>query len=331
MGQPETTDTRFRASWTLKDRQILIVDDDSDHAFLIRDVLEEHEARVFHVENGKDCLAKNLDDFDMILLDFHLPDTTGGELVVEILRRRNLPIVMVTVEKSHDIAVGAIRLGASDYVCKSGDYLRILPAVLMKNFDRYRILQENDKLRNRLEGLVRENESQNETLQQMATLDPLTLLRNHRYLQERLKNEISLAGRHLLPLSVILADIDALAQINTDHGHEQGDLVLKSVAGIFRKETRENGVAGRFGGGTFLVLLPGTDMIDAVMVAQRLRSGVEIAAIGKEDGQFRVTASFGVAGFNAQEFAGRDELIKLAERALTYSKEKGGNRVSWPE
>ena len=243
MGQSETTKTRFQTDWTLKDRRILLVDDDPDQAFLIRDVLEEHQARVSHVETGQGCLAKDFNEFDMVLVDFYLPDTTGGELVVEILKKRNLPIILVTVEKSHDVAVGAIRLGASDYVCKAGDYLRILPVVLMKSFERFRVAHENEDLRNRLEEQIRENESQNETLQQMAALDPLTRLKNHRYMQERLETEINLAGRHLLPLSIVMADIDALGQVNLDYDIETGDRVLRKLAEIFREESREIGAA----------------------------------------------------------------------------------------
>ena len=332
MGSSDTKDTEYRANWTLKDRRILIVDDDTDHSHLLRDILEEHQAKVTAVENGEQCLALDFADFDMVLLDFYLPDTTGGELVVEILRKRNIPIIMITVEKSHDVAVGAIRLGAADYVCKAGDYLRILPAVLMKNFDRFQMESENESLRGQLEKLVEENESQNETLEQLSTLDPLTLLKNHRCMHERLKSEINLAGRHLHSVSVILADIDALGQLNTDFGAEGGDLAIKKMAELFLEETQENsGVAGRLGGGEFMLILPGSEMIEAVMVAQRLRMAIEEAQIESEGEVVKMTASFGVAGFNSQEFAGRDELIKLADRALLHSKEEGGDRVSWPE
>ena len=80
-----------------------------------------------------------------------------------------------------------------------------------------------------------------------------------------------------------------------------------------------------------MLILPGSEMIEAVMVAQRLRLEIEDASFESEGEVIKMTSSFGVAGFNSQEFAGREELIKLSQRALYHAKEEGGNRVSWPE
>ena len=89
---------------------------------------------------------QDLKRFDAILLDQNLPDATGLELIEDILARKKLPVIMVTGEDDYDLAVDAIQRGAADYICKVGDYLRVIPLVVQKNLEQYRLQQENRRL-----------------------------------------------------------------------------------------------------------------------------------------------------------------------------------------
>ncbi len=135
--------TKIRA---LDGKRILVVEDDADHGELLKEVLLERNAFVTISPDAQSCLMQDLKRFDAILLDQNLPDATGLELIEDILARKKLPVIMVTGEDDYDLAVDAIQRGAADYICKVGDYLRVIPLVVQKNLEQYRLQQENRRL-----------------------------------------------------------------------------------------------------------------------------------------------------------------------------------------
>lgn len=159
-----------------------------------------------------------------------------------------------------------------------------------------------------------------------AMRDPLTGLRNRRYL-ERFTEGLPMAGAHVL--SLILIDIDFFKPYNDLHGHARGDTCLRSVAqAIDRSLANSDGVAVRYGGEEFLVLLPGMDGAQALDYAEAIRLGVESLMIehGMSAAGPQVTISAGVAcGDVARETLER--LINAADAALYLAKAQGRNRV----
>jgi len=165
-------------------------------------------------------------------------------------------------------------------------------------------------------------------LRAQASLDAKTGLYNAGYLKSALEDELERARRFRRPLSVMVADLDLLRQINNTHGHLSGDAVLLGVAEILRQELRPFDIAARFGGEEFAVVLPETRLDDALGIAERVRGAVERRRFERRGSGDPVpaTLSIGVSSFplHARD---ADELIHQADLALYRAKAQGRNRV----
>ncbi|MFN2466675.1 MAG: diguanylate cyclase [Gaiellaceae bacterium] len=157
-----------------------------------------------------------------------------------------------------------------------------------------------------------------------AETDALTGLPNSRALRDTLKRMVAQAGRTLLPLSVILLDLDHFKTINDTHGHERGDDVLAAVGSALAGGVRESDFAGRYGGEEFLVICPDTDREGALVLAEKLRLAVSAISVPGVD--LPLSASLGVAALPADGVE-PDSLVRLADRALYAAKAKGRNCV----
>ncbi|MDO8426935.1 MAG: diguanylate cyclase, partial [Deltaproteobacteria bacterium] len=124
-----------------------------------------------------------------------------------------------------------------------------------------------------------------EALKALAVTDGLTGLYNHRYFKEELEKNVRSSLRYGRELSLIMADVDHFKIYNDTYGHSQGDMVLKKVAGVFMKHTREVDTAARYGGEEFAVILLETPSEGALKIAERIREGVERAGVPFKEGQ----------------------------------------------
>ncbi|WP_369600454.1 GGDEF domain-containing protein [Hahella sp. SMD15-11] len=157
-----------------------------------------------------------------------------------------------------------------------------------------------------------------------SQFDPLTQLPNRQLLDKVIAREMNRAGRHGVPLSLVMMDLDHFKSVNDTWGHEAGDRVLKTVARVLRESLRDYDIAGRFGGEEFLILLPETPASRAEALMQRLRR--KLAALTwPELDQRRVTASFGVAQYEPGDLPA--DLIRRADEAMYEAKSCGRNCV----
>lgn len=164
-------------------------------------------------------------------------------------------------------------------------------------------------------------------LEREAIVDDLTQLYNYRYFNRSYKVELSRARRHRRPLSLILVDLDHFKNVNDEHGHDYGNLVLKHFADILRNYCREIDIPCRYGGEEFALLLPDTDQQAAMKVAERLRIVTEKEMkVSKRLEKGGTTISLGLATFAGELFDRRD-LFALADAALYDAKRGGRNRV----
>ena len=319
--------------------RILVVEDDRDHLVLLVDALtlEYGEGAADHivaVATGRDCLARNLADFDVVLLDYHLPDVEGIRLLEKILAAADVPVVFVTGENDSALAAEAIRRGAQDYVVKLGDYLFAIPVVIEKSISQHRIRKENERLRAHLEVMVKELKLKNTQLEQslaklrgMAGTDHLTGLSNRRRFSEELDRQFCQAVRYNQDLACCMCDLDSYKQLNDTLGHQFGDEVLVIAADVIRQMLRGSDFAARYGGDEFVLLLPNTGSREARAVGRRLRE--ELAAkLRQAAGLSRaVTLSMGVASLRADHPANADALVSMADRALYAAKAAGKDRI----
>jgi len=185
---------------------------------------------------------------------------------------------------------------------------------------------EIDALRNELAGLLNRLTDQNAELERLATTDGLTGLANRRRLFERLDQEVYRARRYGIALSVILLDIDHFKRVNDSWGHAVGDRVLREVARETQQLLHKTDLAGRYGGEEFVLLLPETDLAEAMSLAHRLNRHIARTAFALERGSsLSVTVSAGVAALFPDESS--EALIQRADRALYRAKEMGRDRV----
>ncbi|WP_067461103.1 GGDEF domain-containing protein [Actinomadura macra] len=166
-------------------------------------------------------------------------------------------------------------------------------------------------------------------LQAAARTDSKTGLLNAATWQREAGTELSRAQRTHDPLALLLIDIDHFKRVNDTHGHLVGDQVLVGVASTLCHQLRDYDVVGRFGGEEFVVLLPGTDTVEACRVAERLRGRVRRLAVPAEEGTVAVTVSVGVSLLRTH---GEDliELLASADLALYRAKSSGRDRVCLP-
>lgn len=160
-------------------------------------------------------------------------------------------------------------------------------------------------------------------VEQQAVTDPMTGLFNRRYFQEQLAKEIDRFQRFGHAFSFIIVDLDYLKKINDSLGHHFGDIAIKHIANVLKRNVRDVDTVGRFGGEEFVVLLPETDFHSARMVADRICSAIREKPLEKIG---TITASLGMATFpyDAQD---RDKLFELADEALFLAKHRGRNQV----
>ncbi|HZW75335.1 MAG TPA: GGDEF domain-containing protein, partial [Caldimonas sp.] len=165
-------------------------------------------------------------------------------------------------------------------------------------------------------------------LQEEARVDPKTGLFNARHFAIALDEELTRAARFDRPLSLVMADLDLLRDINNTYGHLAGDAVLQGIAEVFRSHLRHYDVPARFGGEEFAILLPETPPEQAFEIAERIRRTVSATLFDVETSSepIRATVSIGVAAF-PRDGADANELVHQADLAVYRAKLQGRNRV----
>lgn len=162
----------------------------------------------------------------------------------------------------------------------------------------------------------------NNRLEKLATTDSLTRLKNRRIFQETLDEEIQWAVRYSTQLSLLLLDVDHLKQFNESFGQSAGDDVLREVSRLLKKTARTTDFVARYGGGSFALLLPGTDQQGAMIFAEKIRKAVELANWPQRE----ITVTIGVAALDADNCDG-NTLVEEAEVSLYLGKRSGRNCV----
>lgn len=169
----------------------------------------------------------------------------------------------------------------------------------------------------------------NASLYEMATTDMMTKLKIHHYFQTLLMEEMERASRLSRPLSLIMADIDHFKDLNDTYGHQAGDLVLINVARIMKESIRHIDVASRYGGEEFAIILPGTEIHESLIVAERIRQNIDKSHVTYDGRELNVTISIGVAEYDPDQDKTKSTFIERADKAMYISKRNGRNLVSF--
>ena len=195
---------------------------------------------------------------------------------------------------------------------------------LKAQFDEMRFALASEKV------LMEELDRKNRELLELSITDGLTGLYNHRHLLERIDFEFKRIRRYGGHLSCLLIDIDHFKMINDNCGHQFGDYVIKEVAAIIIRNSREVDICGRYGGEEFVVL-SNVDVRHALFFAKRLHKAIEHHLFEHRENKIKVTVSIGIAGYNTKVKT-KQELIERSDRAMYQAKKEGRNRIRlWNE
>jgi diguanylate cyclase (GGDEF)-like protein len=198
--------------------------------------------------------------------------------------------------------------------------LRVLARQVIAQFD---LRRQNRQLTEAVAQLQTAQESlkrANRLLEEQATTDGLTGLKNHRVFQEALRLEFSRSLRYHTDLSLIMVDVDRFKDYNDTYGHPEGDNVLHAVGSILADRVRDVDLAARYGGEEFAIILPNTSKAGASELAEDLRHAVEQAPWSQRP----ITISVGAAT-RTGDTVSAPALLAEADTALYHSKVSGRN------
>ncbi len=162
---------------------------------------------------------------------------------------------------------------------------------------------------------------------ELASTDQLTELRNRASFDLEIEKEFDRARRYERPMSLIMFDLDHFKVVNDTYGHQAGDQVLREIGKLVTKNARANDIAARYGGEEFAIILPETNLENAVVIAQRLRRAIMEHTFNAHAKGITVTASIGVTSVD-KESPSSDDMIHLADQAL-YAAKRGGRNQVW--
>jgi diguanylate cyclase (GGDEF)-like protein len=288
--------------------KVLLVEDDADDAAFLRQSLLRHNTRPIDITRT-DRISEaqrvlRAERFDVVLLDLHLPDASGGESVEKLKQANNdVPIVVLSGTGDEDYTVDILNRGVQDYLVKwEGDGRIILRAI------RYAIERKRAEVK----------------LNYLARYDSLTGIPNRQFLRERLERATTRARNDQRQIALLLLDLDRFKMVNDSLGHEFGDELLRAVVQRLRGSIREGDVLARLGGDEFAVLLEDIEgRIDIETVAggivSRFQEPFQVA--GR---QVSVTASVGITVYPVDN-PDPVTLLNNADIAMYQAKEQGRN------
>jgi two-component system cell cycle response regulator len=297
--------------------RIAIIDDDAAIRRLVQLFLRRAGFDTVEYGSGEEARHElHTVPWDLVILDRRLPDMDGVVLAQELKSTpdfRTRYIIMLTGEAAQEDKVEGLELGADDYITKPFQYPELLARI---------------RAGKRIVDLQNELLETNKRLELLSITDGLTKLHNHRHFQDEVARAFDESERYQRPLSLAMMDIDFFKKCNDAHGHAVGDEVLKTVSRLFKESARSTDLVARYGGEEFAVMMPETELDDALVFAEKIRSLVETTAIPTQAGSLNVTVSIGVSSVPHSRIHSPKELIVAADKALYRAKKNGRNQVN---
>ena len=292
---------------------VLVVDDEVANLHALTQILGS-DYTIYTAKNGTNAVEKTVEYVpDLILLDIIMPEIDGYEVLAKLRSHETtakIPVIFITGLSSIEDEKKGLSLNAADYISKP-----FSPAIVKL------------RVRNQIQIV-----NQLRTIERLSMIDQLTGIANRRSFDERINSEWKRAIREGANafLSILIVDVDHFKSYNDTYGHQQGDVALQTVAGVFSKRLkRSSDFAARWGGEEFIVLLPDTSQEGALEIAENIRRDIESTEIPREDGSTsKTTVSIGVCTQKPAHDLWVDAFISMADEALYEAKAAGRNRVA---
>lgn len=298
--------------------KILLVEDSATLRYAMRNYIIEAGHTPLIAQSGEESLQMlETTPVDMIIMDVEMPGLNGFEttrLIREWLGGHWIPIIFVTGRNEDESYREGIEAGGDDYLIKP------VSAMIIKA--KIRAMERITEMRDQLNQL-------NAELEALSQLDSLTQTYNRRTFNEMAQQQWLLAARQQKPVSVLMIDVDHFKLYNDHYGHPAGDTCLKKITQAIRDcLNRPFDLLGRYGGEEFIVLLPETDSLGAMKIADSINAQMEKAGLRHEVSptHHQVTVSIGGASCAQATTYSLEDLVKRADRALYKAKHSGRNR-----
>jgi len=296
--------------------QILVVDDSPVSRKVLEHALSDEPYTLLFAKSGEEALRFFQEHRPAVVItDWMLPDSSGPELCQRIrsdAQHSYTYIILLTSMTEKDSVVKGLAAGADDYLTKPFDSSELLARIGVGG---------------RIIALHREIEEKNRLLEEAARTDHLTGLANRRAIEEWANRQLRGAARHGYAFWVVIVDLDSFKSVNDNYGHDAGDAVLQKFAEILRQNTRASDLSGRLGGDEFLLILTHVERENIELTLDRLREQFGSQMFTFNGQKVKVTASFGITGFQGKEAPEIGALIRQADKALYAAKRGGRNQV----
>ncbi len=306
---------------------------------------DEVSADLFLILNGRVQISKILPDGERVELIQKGPNEFIGEIGLLLTSSRSATVTCLT-----DVRIVQITPASFSQILKKiptirknvlkniieivfDDDQRVVNEIIKGNLlaEMFNAISDQTKrlesLNRQLKDVNSELEKKNKKLYELATYDYLTKLYNRAFVMDMFSKEFSKSKRHGHELACLLLDIDNFKKINDTYGHLTGDVVLRQIGLRLKADIREQDIVGRYGGEEFLIVLPNTNLEQALFVAEKVRKKIEDLEIRSNNKMIKTSVSIGVSDINHNGPDKVDDLLYQADTALYRAKRKGKNRT----
>jgi diguanylate cyclase (GGDEF)-like protein len=314
--QPAAGASDAELAMNVEGTALLIADDDAIARGRVERAVREWGYTPTVVEDGATALARLSvpGGPKLAILDWEMPGLSGPQVVRIVRSRSAVPyiyLILLTSRGARENLVEGLSAGADDYVLKPFDPIELR---LRLSTGRRIVKLQQELLEARQE------------LEQRANHDALTGAVNRGAMLNKIEEEAARSQRQMVPFCIVLFDLDFFKRVNDTYGHRTGDEVLKETVRRVNQALRPYDVLGRYGGEEFIVLLPGCDLDDGAVVAERLRERVAGTPYLPDSSKLNVSASFGLVSSSLGHTT-LEGMIDAADKALYKAKANGRNRV----
>jgi diguanylate cyclase (GGDEF)-like protein len=305
---------RYRHAAVKQSTSILIVDDDQASAILTAEILRSSGYTVVTAADGFKAIAScKVRMPDLILLDTHMPMLSGVDVYNRLRneeKTQDIPVIFLSQPQDENDEKIQKTLQGEDFINKPVQPSELLARV--KTALRVKSLKDEIKKK---EGQIKE----------LSLVDPLTSLRNTRFLNEFLKAEVSQCDRYGVALSIVVLELDRNKELLKIYGTKAADSLVAQMAAVMSRQSRQSDILARVGSFEFAVVLPHTTREGAIEVAERTRNTVADSTFTVGEHTVKLTISLGIC----QHVPGMDTegkiLMSHAREALSQAHEQGGN------
>ena len=282
---------------------LLLVEDDPADAKLLTEALSR--LRYMTVDlvcaNSLSNAFAHLDGlkFDVIISDLGLPDSQGLETLIKMSEKvPEVPIIVLTGYDDEELAVGALKSGAQDYLVKGQIDINILYRSIRYSIERNSLIQQ---------------------LKSISITDELTGLYNRRGFLMLAKKQLELATRINKTMWMIYMDVDNMKWINDNLGHHEGDSALIDTANILKRTFRESDIVARIGGDEFAVIAFEESKTGADSMISRIST--DIANLNaKENRAYQLSVSIGAVSCDTSPACDVSMLLSIADKLMYEQK-----------